>query len=151
MILPITMEIDNIRSHILLSWIAGWVFCYGMFAIVVVVQYAGLTFSDLALPARHLFGVVGPTLGALIGFYFSGDVKTVTLTAGQRRVLLVLSYVYVVSFMLVTAGQFAPGGLDQEATSKHAAIDHYVILMYMQPLVAVPLCFLFGKSAPKAG
>jgi len=146
-------EIDDIRSHILVSWIAAFVLCYGMFSIVGTVHYKGLTFVDLALPARHLFAVVGPTLGALTGLYFSGNTKTVALTTGQRRVLLVLSYVYLISFILVSAGQFIPGfGLDQEATSEHkAAIDHYAILTYVQPLVAAPLCFLFGRSAPKAG
>jgi hypothetical protein len=142
--------IDDIRSHILVSWIAAGVLCYGIFAIAGAVHYKGVTFADLALPARHLFAVVGPTLGALTGLYFSGNTKTLALTAGQRRVLLVLSYVYLVSFILVSAGQFATGfGLDQEATSEHQAIDHYVLLTYVQPLVAAPLCFLFGRSAPK--
>jgi len=144
-------ELDDTRSHILVSWIAGAVLCYSIFAIVGAVHYKGLTFADLALPARHLFAVVGPTLGALAGLYFSGNMKTSTLTAGQRRVLLLLSYVYVVCFMLVSAGQFVPAfGLDQEATLEHAAIDHYVMLTYVQPLVAAPLCFLFGRSTAKA-
>lgn len=146
------MKIDDLRSHVLVSWIVGVVVCCATFIVAAATHYAGLTFPDIGAPVRHLFAAVGPTLIALVGTYFSGDLNAVTLKAGQRRVLFLLSYAYVVSFTFITfAMLFIDGfGLDQDATDHHAAVDHYLLLTYVQPLVVAPLFFLFGKGSRRS-
>ena len=151
------MKIDDLRAHILLSWIGGLVACYLTLIAAAARRYAGLTFAQIDAPARHLSAAVVPTLLVLIGTYFSEDLKTVRLKAGQRRVLLVLSYLYVLSFMFITGAMlWMPGfGLDQDATEQHPAVNRYLILTYCaQPLIVAALFFVFRKGSgrsPKAG
>src|ERR1051326_461524 len=128
------MKINDLRSHVLLIWILGAIACYIILAIAAAVHYAGLTFADIVAPARNLFTAVGPTLIALIGTYFSGDMKRVNVQAGQRRVLLLLSYMYVAVLIVITVAMlFLDGvGLDQDAIEQQPAVNHYLMLTYVQ-------------------
>ena len=157
------MRADDLRAHVLISWMIGVSVCYCTFVIAAAnpTLSRGVTFSHIGAPARHLAAAVGPTLLALVGTYFSGDIKTVTLKAGQRRVLLLLSYAYVASFTFITLAMlFVVGfGLDHDETRVSTvscvnlvipAVNHYLILTYVQPLVVAALFFLFGTSAQKA-
>ena len=146
------MKTDDLRVHLLVSWIVGVGVCYALLAGAAASHYAGLTFADIHVPARNLYHAVGPTLGALVGTYFSRDLDTVTLKRGQRLVLLLLSYLYVVLCVLITLAMLLVDdfGLDQDATERHPAINHYSILIYLQPIVVAALFFLFSKGSRRS-
>jgi hypothetical protein len=143
------MSIDTLRAHVLTVWIGALLLSCGMFAGAAAAHYAGLTFQDVKTPVRDLFAAVAPGLIALLGVYFGADLESVRLTRGQRRIVLVLTYIYVVSFVSISAAMlFVDGfGLNQDAAPPHSAVNHYVMMTHLQPLVIGPLFFLFGKSA----
>ena len=144
------MKTDDLRFYVLSTWIAGIVGCMAMFVIALVKHQANVALGDLAAPARHLATAVAPTLGALIVNYYSADLKAVSLTPGQRRLLLLLSCVYVLGFATITyLTLFVEAfGIDQDATDRPPGVNHYSILItYVQPLIVAPMFYLFGKSS----
>lgn len=142
------MSLDALRAYVLKLWIGGIALSCTMFSIAAASNYAGLTFHDVKTPVRDLFAAVAPSLIALLVAYFA-DVKTIKLTSGQRQMVHLLTYVYVGGFTLVSAAMlFVPGfGLNQDAAPPHPAINHYLLMTHLQPLVLAPLFFLFGKSS----
>jgi len=146
------MSTDDLRAHVLISWFCGIGSCYAILGTAVITGYKGLAFADVEATSRDLLVAVAPMLVALCGVYFSADLKPVRLTAGQRRVLLLISYAYVFAFMLVTAAMVIVKSfkLNHDAVDGYPAMDHYQILRYVQPLVAAPLFFLFGRGAAES-
>jgi hypothetical protein len=147
------MTIDRLRLHVLCTWVAGVGICYAALAIAVLDKGRfGLTFANITVPASHLWDAVAPTLVAMIGTYFSKQRRDVSLTAGQRTVALLLSYAYIVSFILLTLAMLfiLDFKLDQDATKDTPAVNHYSILSHLQPLVIAGLFFLFGKGSDRS-
>jgi hypothetical protein len=144
----IEMSLDALRAYVLKIWIGGIVLSCTMFAIAAASNYAGLTFYDIKAPVRDLFATVTPSLIALLVAYFA-EAKTIELTPGQRQLVHLLTYVYVGGFTLISVAMlFVPEfGLNQDAAPPHPAINHYLYMTYLQPLVLAPLFFLFGKSS----
>src|ERR1041384_817629 len=140
------MKTDDLRLYVLSTWIAGVVACGVMFLTVLVNHHAALTPALLAVPALHLTQAVTPTLGALLVSFYSADLKAVRLTRGQRRLLLVLSSVYVIWFTTITYLSLYVDvfGIDKNATDKHPAVNNFSFLItYVQPLIVAPLFYLF--------
>jgi membrane-associated HD superfamily phosphohydrolase len=144
------MKTDDLRWRVLKIWIGGLVTCVSMFVIALVTHRANVKLADLAAPAHHLATATLPTLGALIVNYYSANLNAVSLTRGQRRLLLLLSGAYVLGFTSITyLTLFIEAfGLDQDATGQHPGVNNYGILItYVQPLIIAPLFYLFGKNS----
>lgn len=143
------MGLDSTRAQVLTIWIGALIVSVGTFVVAAATRYAGLTFENIGVPIRDLFAAVSPSLVVLVGAYYVADKQPVRLTKGQRAVALGVTIAYAGTLIFISAAMlFLDGfGLNQDAAPPHPAINHYVVLTQLQPLVLAPLFFLFGRAS----
>jgi len=136
------MTIDDLRSRILQIWIAGIVLSYVMLTGAAIMRLYRLSFDDIAASSRDLSTIVAPTVLMIVGHYFVDRQTNVTPTPGQVRIVLLLSALYVIGFVAITAVMLFVEG----SKINQPGINNYSWLAPWQPVVVGPTFYIFGVS-----